>query len=326
MSLRVHFHKFYSTEGPDLLRRYVNGDLTITVGEEPPADADYQILVTGFPDRAHLTASPHLQAVIVPFAGVPAPTRALLAEFPDITLHNIHYNVAPTGEMALALMLAAVKFIVPIDRQLRNNDWTSRYNQTPVTILQGKTAMILGYGQIGQYIAPVCQALGMTVIGVRRDPPAPGDQQGVEVYPPRALHTLLPRTDVLLNILPHTPETHGLIGAAELALLPEHAVLVNVGRGATVDEEALYHALRSGKLLAAGLDVWWSYPESDRDRTSTPPSRFPFHELDNVVMSPHRAGYLSAAEEERMQHLAVLFNACLAGEPMPNQVNKELGY
>ena len=93
-----------------------------------------------------------------------------------------------------------------------------------------------------------------------------------------------------------------------------------------MDEEALYLALRDGVIRAAGIDVWYTYPQEEADRTHTMPSDFPFHELDNVVMSPHRAGYLSAAEADRMSHLAVLLNAAARDEPMPSRVNKELGY
>ena len=215
---------------------------------------------------------------------------------------------------------------MPIDRELREGDWRSRYAETPVAVLHGKTALILGYGQIGQHLAPILQAMGMNVIGVPRDPPAPGDGDGVEIYPPGALHQLLPPANALVNILPLTPETQGMIGAGEIALLPRDAIVVNIGRGPTIDEKALYDALTNGSLLAAGIDVWYNYPADEADRADTQPSRYPFHELDNVVMSPHRAGYLSAAEEGRMIHLANLLNVAAAGEPLPNVVNKELGY
>ena len=140
------------------------------------------------------------------------------------------------------------------------------------------------------------------------------------------LHALLPRADVLLCVLPETPETTGLVGAAELALLPPHAIVVNVGRGPVIDEAALYHALADRRIKAAGIDVWYDYPHGKEARSHTLPSRFPFHELDNVVMSPHRAGWLSAAEEARLAALAELLHAAADGRPMPNLVDKDLGY
>jgi phosphoglycerate dehydrogenase-like enzyme len=117
-----------------------------------------------------------------------------------------------------------------------------------------------------------------------------------------------------------------MVGEAELALLPPGAVLVNVGRGAIVREEALYHALREGRLAAAGLDVWYRYPTSEAEAVDAAPSAFPFHELDNVVMSPHRAGHVAEDDDLRMKALAELLNAAARGEPMPNRVDLEAGY
>jgi phosphoglycerate dehydrogenase-like enzyme len=109
-------------------------------------------------------------------------------------------------------------------------------------------------------------------------------------------------------------------------LLPEGAILVNVARGPIVNESALFHALKVGKLYAAGLDVWYNYPEDEPTRSRTAPSEFPFHGLDNVVMSPHRAGGAMDLDLRRMEALAELLNATRHGEPMPNRVDITLGY
>ena len=119
---------------------------------------------------------------------------------------------------------------------------------------------------------------------------------------------------------------------AEQATTVVRDIVVNVGRGPTLDEEALYAALRDGTLRAAGIDVWYQYPQGPLQgplsgaAVRTLPSRFPFHELDNVVMSPHRAGWLSEAEIDRMEQLAALLNAAAAGQPIPSQVDKARGY
>jgi phosphoglycerate dehydrogenase-like enzyme len=95
-----------------------------------------------------------------------------------------------------------------------------------------------------------------------------------------------------------------------------------------VDEAALYHALRDGRLHAAGLDVWYHYPApgDEAARAHTPPSAYPFHELDNVVLSPHRAGGSMETDRARMDHLAALLAAAARGEPLPNRVNIQVGY
>ena len=334
MPLRVHILNLYSTASIEELRARLHPGIVLTVGVEQAGDRvppETDILVGGFPQREHVAAAPGLRALIVPFAGVPAETRALLLDFPTVPIYTLHYNVIPTAEMAVALLLAAAKQIVPLDADLRRFDWRRRYGVTAATMLDGKTAVILGYGLIGQRIAPALRGLGMGVIGVKRRPPAPGEgsaagMKNVEVVGVAGLHAVLPRADALIVVLPETPETTGLIGARELALLRPGALLVNVGRGPTVDEEALYTALRDGALRAAGLDVWYQYPQTQEERVGTPPSRFPFHELENVVLSPHRAGWISEGEHERMAGLAAMLNAAAEGREMPGRIDKELGY
>jgi phosphoglycerate dehydrogenase-like enzyme len=146
--------------------------------------------------------------------------------------------------------------------------------------------------------------------------------------PVAELPALLPKADALVICLPLTDETRGLIGESELALMPDRAILINVGRGPIVDESALYHALHDRTLHAAGLDVWYNYPNDEPGRKSTSPSEYPFHELNNVVMSPHRAGAPHTPETEslRMRALAELLNAAARGEPIPNRVDLDLGY
>ena len=129
----------------------------------------HDILIGGRPTRDQLLACPNLRAVIVPWAGVPDSTQALLREFPHIAVHNLHHNAAATAEMAIALLMAAAKFIVPIDQKLRVNDWSPRYAPSRSIELAGKTALIVGYGQIGQRVGRVCRAMDMTVIATRRN-------------------------------------------------------------------------------------------------------------------------------------------------------------
>jgi phosphoglycerate dehydrogenase-like enzyme len=325
MGLLVHLTRPAPAAALTQFQASLRPEIRLTLGPDLPVPAEYHILVDGRPQRDHLLASPNLSALVVPWAGLPEATRDLMQEFPQIPVHNLHHNARPVAEMAIALMLAAAKTIVPADRALRAGDWRPRYRHDPSLLLAGRTALILGYGAVGRHVANLCRALGMVVVATRRgsgEPPEGPD----EIHPATALGELLPRADVLIICLPLTPQTEDLIAAAELVLLPPGAVLVNVGRGRIVNEAALYHALRDGRLLAAGLDTWYNYPADPEDRASTPPSAFPFHELDNVVMSPHRAGHSDQTEHLRMTHLARLLNAAAAGEPMPNRVDLAAGY
>jgi phosphoglycerate dehydrogenase-like enzyme len=324
MKLSVHLLRQPDPAAVAHLRANLDAEVHITFGPDLPMPAEYHILVAGRPQREHLTASPNLRALIIPWAGLPEVTCELMRDFSHIAVHNLHHNSVPVAEMAITLMLAAAKFIVPTDRALRTHDWTPRYHRpSPTILLEGKMALILGYGAIGQQVAHLCRALGMKVMVIRRRVVTPYPDG---VYPPDALQNLLSQANVLIVCVPETPETTGLIGEGELALLPPGAVLVNVGRGPIVDEAALYHALREGTLHAAGLDVWYNYPADEASRPHTPPSAYPFHELDNVVMSPHRAGGSDESEMRRMTHLAALLNAAARGDEMPNRVDLQAGY
>jgi phosphoglycerate dehydrogenase-like enzyme len=327
--LAIHVLELPYGHPVDELQALLSPNISLTSGPDVPADCE--ILVAGVLQREQLLASHRLRAVVVPWAGVPEPTRKLLMEFPHVAVYNIHHNTLPVAEMAVTLMLAATKFIVPSDRTFRANDWTPRFwKPDPAMLVHGKTALIVGYGSIGRQVGYMCRGLGMHIQAIRRHLPAEQvgkeAEQDIVLHLPDALYSLLPHTNVLIITVPHTPETHGLIGAQELALLPERAVLINVSRAAVVDEAALYHALTDGTLYAAGLDVWYTNPGSASEAVGLAPSAYPFHELKNVVMSPHRAGHAPEAEQMRMSYLAEMLNEAARGEPMSNRVDIESGY
>ena len=320
--LHAHLLYDYGDEGLAHLRGQLVDDIVVSVGEDVPDAA--HILIGGRPSREHLR-SPNLQALIIPWAGLPQETADLLSDFPHLTVHNIHHNATPVAEMVLALLLAAAKQIIPFDRSMRQGDWTPRYEDHGKTrLLAGKTALVLGYGAIGQRVARLCHALKMEVLATKRTVDQAHDDTAA-IFPADALHDLLPQAHALLICLPLTPATEGLLGAEELELLPDGAVVVNVGRGAIVAQEALYEELKNGRI-AAGLDVWYNYPRDTDERTATPPADFPFHELDNLVMSPHRGGGTDQTRRLRMDYLARLLNAAARGEPMPNQIDRSAGY
>lgn len=326
MTIAIHLLALRDHEDYEYLCSKLNSNIRLTDG--PDVSADCEILVAGRPTREQLLASPRLRALIIPFAGLPDATRTLLLEFPQIAVHNIHYNALPVAEMAVTLLLTAAKFIVPIDRTFRMHDWTARYQPDPALLMDSRTALILGYGAIGQHVARLCRGLGMRVLMTRRHISAEAmvanEEQGI--YPAAKLQQLLPSADALILCVPATPETVGLIGASELALLPRHAVLVNVSRGEVVDEAALYQALRNRMLYAAGLDVWYNYPASSTPSMKLAPSTYPFHDLENVVMSPHRASHGVGSERLRMTHLASLLNAAAGGNEMPGRIDVQAGY
>jgi phosphoglycerate dehydrogenase-like enzyme len=308
------------------LRERIDESVHLWSGPDAPVPPKHRVLVTGRPTDAELAASPELEAVIIPWAGVPPSTRELLAARDGLSLHVLHHNAAPTAELAVTLLLAAAKKVVPYDRGLRAGDWTLRYEGDGGMLLDGRTAVVLGHGAIGRRVARALLALGMTVKATRRLAESVTLVQGVEVHPASRAGDLLVEADAIVCCLPDTPETKGLLGETAFARTRPQAVLVNVGRGALIEEAALWSALDEGRLGAAGLDVWWNYPHGEDARTSTPPGRFDWGSRDDVVLSPHRAGHSDHTDVLRAEHLAASLNAAARGESIPDRVDLEAGY
>lgn len=352
--LRAHFARPVEATQLELLRRSADVDLVdVSHGDAVPTDVNVliidprQLMNPSWRRAQDLAALPSLRALIMPYAGILpehlVQLRALLGDErlgSSVMLHNLHHNAPMTAEMGVALLLAAAKRLVPADRRLRQGDWRPRglpfagatdiEPPMPMLLLEGRTALVLGFGALGSRVARVLLALGMNVLATRRTAPRGGARsaEGVVVHPADALPQLLPQADVLMVCVPSTAETRQLIGAAELALLPDRAVVVNVGRGEVLEERALYEALRSGRLHGAGIDVWYSYPRSYDETSRTPPSSMPFGELDSVVLSPHRGGGIGILDTEllRMRHLGEMLRVAALGKPMPNAWNFDKGY
>jgi len=324
MSLKVHLLEEFDRSWIDHLRAELDPGVEITYGDQLSDGASFEVLVAGVPKREHIEASKSLRHLVIPWSGLPKPTRLLMLEFPNIAIYNLHHNAAATAETAITLMLAAAKNIVPTDRDFRRNDWTPRYEETRAQLLDGKTAVVLGYGAIGRRIARLCHALGMHVHALKRSATDEADQYA-RVCEISKLHDILAGAHVLFVCVPLTPATTGLIGERELALLADNAIVVNIARGRVIDEAALYQALKSGRLRA-GLDVWYLYPQDEASRTSQPPSQFPFHELDDVVMIPHVAGHTRDVERHRRRDLALLLNDLARGVTPPHRVDPRIGY
>lgn len=322
--LRVHCLHEFGDAAHDDLRARLGDEVVVTFGPEIRGAESVDVLIAGRPAREQLVACTRLRAVVVPWAGVGAGTLQLLAELPGVALHNLHHNAGPTAEHALALLLAAAKRVVPSDRRMRAHDWKDRGRGQPAVYLEGGRAVVLGMGAIGRRVARLLRALGMEVVGARSRA-APGEAwEGLRVVGADTWRAELRGARVLVVCVPLTDATRGLVGAEELALLAPNAVVVNVARGPVIDETALYDALRAGRLHGAGLDVWYRYPAEGEE--TSPPSALPFEELDNVVMSPHRAGSTDATERLRMDALAdTLLHVARAEEP-PNRVTPTRGY
>jgi len=324
VKLNVHFLRDVDSDYISRFESNLHSDINLTCGEKLPENREIDILIAGVPERKHIIACPGLKALVIPWSGLPNATRELMREFPEIAVHNIHHNAAPTAETAISLLMAAAKNLIPVDRSFRKNDWSLRYSENRSILLEGKTALILGFGSIGKKIASICQGLGMTVLAIKRNI-SEKNRDDPPLFDPENLYDLLPKANILFITLPLTPRTKDLIGAGELALLKDNAIIINVARGPIINESALFNELKSGRLKA-GLDVWYNYPKKENERNNTPPSDFPFSDLENVVMTPHLGGNSDMTEDLRIEKLAELLNSAAKGKEIPGRVDLERGY
>jgi len=327
-SPRLHAHLGWDVDDVDLrfLAESLGDEVVLTAGNELPAPPRVDVLVAGRPTSEQVDACEGLRVLLIPYAGLPPETRTLMRGHPEVAVHNIHHNAAPAAEMALALMFAAAKRLVPSDRALRENRWAGRGRSTEAVLLEGRKALLIGFGAIGRRLAPSLRGLGLRVTAVRSRLEKTEIVDDTPVHPAADLAGLLPDAQVVIVAAPLNDETRGLLGREELARLPADAVLVNVARGPIVDEDALFEALRDGTIGAAGLDVWYRYAGKDGDPENTPPSNRAFGELGNVVLSPHRGGSVRETEALRMEHLADTLRAAARDEPLANRVDLDLGY
>lgn len=223
------------------------------------------------------------------------------------------------AEHTLGVMLAFVrKLHLARDAQrARRWDQDLLFREPPeFRELGGSTLGIVGMGSIGTEIATRARALGMRVIAVRRHPsadPHPAHEQlGADQLP-----RLLAASDWVVLVTPLTAATRGLIGARELAVMKKDAVLVNLGRGALVDEAALIEALREGRLGGAALDVFEHEPL---------PPESPLWEMPHVILTPHISGLGSRYWERAIDLFEANLKRWIHGEPLENVVDKRAGY
>jgi phosphoglycerate dehydrogenase-like enzyme len=282
--------------------------------------ADVDVLVTMAFTREMGAAARRLKLVQVPGAGLERIDRAALPA--GTALANAYGHEVGIAEFALGAMLALTRDFVRLDAALRRGVWESQWGigaspPAPWPELAGKTLGILGYGRIGQALARRARAFDMEICAIRRDV-GRSERDGLALLGGlEILDEVLRRADYLAITLPATDTTRGLIGAAQLASMKRTAVLVNVARAEIVDEVALYRALAERTIAAAALDVWYRYPTQAGPAA---PARQPFHELPNVLMTPHVSGWTEGMLRARVRLIADNVGRVARGETPENRV------
>lgn len=233
---------------------------------------------------------------------------------PGCSLCNAYEHEDAIAEWVLMAVLALTRHLLSYDRGLRSGDWS---RDLPLEReLRGRVLGTIGYGHIGRRVVELGRAFGMDAVAVTRTP-APERAEGLRwLGLMDDLDRLFDEADVAVVSVPLVPETVAIVGPSELDRLGTRGYLANVARGGIVQEQALYEALRDRRIAGAALDVWWQYPESRNARAK--PSEYPFHELDNVVMTPHVSGRSEGTRVGRADFVVEQLVRLAEGRPLEN--------
>jgi len=280
------------------------------------ADADAAISMNwsaGFP------AAPRLKLLQLPGAGLDDIDFAAVPA--DASVCNAYEHEIGIAEFVLAAMLEWQIRIQRMDTEFRQGRWWGGFLHGPRhQELFGRTLGIVGYGRIGREVAKRACAFGMRVIAVNRTP-RHGDGWCECVSGMDGLRELLAESHFVLAALPLDRHSHGVFDRRAFETMRRDAVIINVGRGLTIDEQALFEACRDRLIGGAVIDTWYSYPAQGSDAgTIHRASRFAFHELDNVVMTPHASAWTDALIERRCRIIAGNLDRLTRGEPLLNLV------
>ncbi|MFQ6819642.1 MAG: 2-hydroxyacid dehydrogenase [Blautia sp.] len=259
--------------------------------------ADADVLLGPYVTKKILETAKRIKLIQVPWTGMDT-FDFNSVQGCTVPVCNTHSNADSVAEIGVAMVLDLLKKVSYHDRKMRSGNWNR--DQKPLNLkskmLNKQTVCILGFGNIGSRIGKLISVFGAKVIAVGGHI-KPGETVE-EVYPKKQIKDAVAKADVIVCTLPLTESTRDMINDEMFGVMKDGVVFVNLSRAAIVDEDAAWNALESGKLGAFGSDVWWNVPK--RGETESYPSvKHEFWNLDNVLMSPHRAGFI----EDSLPHL-----------------------
>ena len=236
---------------------------------------------------------------------------------PGAALCNCFGHEEAIAEYVMTALLLRHVPIPKADERLRQGQWDFWAGRPGAlrTELGASTIGLLGFGHIGKAVAARAKAFGARVLVCNRTP-VPVGATVDESFALDQLTTFMSLADVVVVSLPLTDETRNVVGPAAFAAMRSDAVIVNVGRGPVLDEQALYDALAQRRIGGAIIDTWYTYPSPDAPVTY--PSRLPFHTLRNVVLTPHMSGWTEGTVRRRQQTIAANINRLARGAPLAN--------
>ncbi len=287
---------------------------------------DAEIIASVTVPGGYIRKASNLRLIQTFGAGIDSVDLDAVRERGDIIVCNNHVNSAEVAEYAISLLFAVAKNLIPSDRELRTGNWVHRWGgPVPNLEIRGKKALIIGLGHIGADIAGRLKSFDVTIIAATRSGSSSNDEFVDQVVSIDEVQSHVGNSDFVILSLPLTAESEGLVNTEFLSWMKPTSILVNISRGQIIDELALYDALKEKKIHGAGIDVWWRYPSEWRG-TAIPSDDVPFHELDNIVISPHRAAYSENIERELFLFAGKNILRFIRGEKPHNKIDLERGY
>jgi phosphoglycerate dehydrogenase-like enzyme/ribonuclease HI len=286
-----------------------------------------EVIVGGELAEEDLRIAKNLELFQIPFAGVDKVNLEAFKKFPKITVCNTHGNNHAVSEHAICLLLALAKNLVNNDRDLRKGKWHGFITKETTIQLHGKNLGIIGLGSIGLEIAKRALSFGMNIYAIKRSfqkEKKLDKKYGLTFLGNHEqLEYVIEKSDFIIIAVPLTTKTENMINENILKLM-KGKFLINIGRGNIIDEKALYQNLKNGNLAGAAIDTWYQYP--DKNHREVLPSKYSFHELSNIIMTPHNAGYSDKAVEENILSVYRNISRIFHGEKPENIINLIEGY
>lgn len=281
------------------------------------------VLLGPFVTKKIVETAGNLKLIQVPWTGMDTFDFSSVQGI-TVPICNTHSNADSVAEIGVAMVLDLLKKVSYHDRKMRDGNWNR--DQKPLNLkskmLNKQTVCVLGFGNIGSRIGKLIAAFGAKVIAV--DGHAKAGEIAEEVYKNDQIKEAVGKADVVICTLPLTDFTRGMINDEMFACMKDGVVFVNMSRAAVVDEDAAWRGLESGKIGAFGSDVWWNAPKRGESQ-SYPSAKHEFWKLDNVLMSPHRAGFI----EDCLPHLDGAIENIIAlskGEKLSGVVDASKGF
>jgi len=266
--------------------------------------------------RGRMPPAPDLRLLQLPGAGTDEIDFSMLDA--RVAVCNCYEHEIGIAEYVLGAMLEWTVGVRRMDARFRSGDWSGSHLCGPRHgELFGKTLGIVGYGRIGREVARRAQAFGMQVRACSRTS-SNRDALIGRIASMEGLYELLAQSDFVLVAAPLTDATRGLFGPQAFRTMKSSSVVINVARGAIIQQQALFDALVQERIGGAIIDVWYDYPPSHQ--ISGRPAALPFHELPNILMTPHASGWTEGLLPRRNRAIADNLNRLARGESLVNVV------